>query len=235
MQRRNDFRRRGLSLLAAVALLLSPLPAEARPKKPAPVADAPAAPTTGTVSISSTTTGAQIELDGKPIGTVPLPGPVTMEAGEHSIRAHLRGWSGYTDTFQVEAGGEVELEVDLVPVAGILRVTTAEPGASVAVGGKALGVTPFDQDVALGKVTLTVSRPGYFDNVRELTLEAGKAYDIAVQLVALPPETPKVTQRWWFWTLIGVAVVGGATAAIVATTSGGSSGPPTPDGVLAIP
>jgi hypothetical protein len=235
MERRNDVRRRGVTLLAMVALLLSPLAAEAKPKKPAPAPEAPALPTTGTVSISSTTTGAQIELDGKPVGRVPLPGPITLEAGEHSVRAHLRGWSDFTDTFQVEAGGEVELEVDQVPVAGIVRVTTADPGASVAVDGKALGVTPFDQDVAIGTVSITVSRPGYFDDVRELKVEAGKAYDIAVQLRALPPETPKVTQRWWFWTLIGVAVAGGATAAIVATTTGGSSGPPTPDVTVSIP
>lgn len=235
MQRHNDVRRRGFTLLAVVALLLSPLAAEAKPKKPAAVPEAPAAPSTGTVSISSTTTGAQVELDGKPIGRVPLPGPVTLEVGEHSVRAHLRGWSDFTDTFQVEAGGEVDLEVDQVPVAGVVRVTTTEPGASVAVDGKVLGVTPFDQDVAIGTVTLTVSRPGYFDDVRELKLEAGEAYDIAVLLRALPPETPKVTQRWWFWTIIGVAVAGGATAAIIATTSGGSSGPRTPDVTVSIP
>ncbi|MEZ4266713.1 MAG: PEGA domain-containing protein [Myxococcota bacterium] len=235
MQRRSDGRRWGLGLLTLVALLAVGTAAEAKPKKPTPAPEVREVPTTGTVSISSTTTGAKIELDGKLVGTVPLAGPLTLEAGEHTIRAHLRGWSDYTDTFRVEAGGDLELEVDQVPVAGILRVTTAEPGASVAVGGKALGVTPFDQDVAIGKITLTVSRPGYFDDVRELDLEAGQAYDIAVQLKALPPETPKVTQRWWFWTIIGVAVAGGATAAIIAGTGGGSSGPPTPDAVISIP
>jgi hypothetical protein len=225
----------GAALLALAVLLWGPAAEAARPKAPAKAAPAaPAAPAPGTLTISSTTAGAQVEVDGKAVGVVPLAGPIELEPGEHTIRTRLRGWSEYNDTFRVGPGEEVELEIDLVPVAGILRVTTAEPGASVAIDGKALGVTPFDQDVAIGTVTLTVSRPGYFDDSRQLALEAGQAYDIAVALKALPPATPKVTQRWWFWTLIGVAVAGGTTAAVLAT-SGGSSGPPTPDGVVVIP
>lgn len=46
---------------------------------------------------------------------------------------------------------------------------------------------------------------------RRLELEA------ALKREAPPPPTP-VTQRWWFWTAIGAAVVGGAvTATVVAT------------------
>lgn len=235
MERRSDNGARRFALLTVLAALLV-LPTSAlaaRPKK-APIAPPPAAPAQATLVIASTTTGAQVELDGELVGVVPLPSGIAVEPGEHTIRLHLRGWSEVTDTFRAAPGEEVELELDLVPFAGIVRVTTAEPGASVAIDGKAVGATPFDQDVAIGEVTLTVSRPGYFDDVRQLDLQAGKTYDIAVQLRPLPPETPKVTQRWWFWTLIGVAVAGGATAAILATSSGGS-GTPAPDAVVAIP
>ncbi len=43
---------------------------------------------------------------------------------------------------------------------------------------------------------------------------------LAVPRVERAPAGAALYSRWWFWTLIGVAVAGGVTAAVVAATSG---------------
>jgi len=42
-----------------------------------------------------------------------------------------------------------------------------------------------------------------------------------------PRQTTRVWQRWWFWTAVGVAVLGGVGAAVLSSGSNGSSIPAT--------
>ena len=53
-----------------------------------------------------------------------------------------------------------------------------------------------------------------------LSTEVGAAPK-AVDVVAAPPEDaqPGLHERWWFWTLVGVVVIGGAAGAVVAATA----------------
>jgi hypothetical protein len=57
----------------------------------------------------------------------------------------------------------------------------------------------------------------------------------AATLVAQPApaegESHPIYTRWWFWTIVGVVLVGGTVAA-VAATSGGTSKPSCPSGVM---
>lgn len=191
-----------------------------------------------TLTIFSTTDGATVEIDGKKVGTVPLDEPLPIAAGQHTVRMTLRGWTEYVDTFMVQAGEETELEIDLIPAAGVVRIETARPGATVTIDGRAVGVTPFDQDVPLGKVVISVSRPGFVEQLREVQILAGKTYDLKIILVPSPTAAPpggRVTGKWWFWTAVGAAVLGGAT--LVAVLAGGSDpvAPPLPHTTVPIP
>ena len=178
----------------------------------------------GTVEVFSTTEGAMVEIDGRMVGTIPLNDELAVEPGQHTIRVHLRGWTEHSDSFVVKPGEAVELEIDLLPIAGIVRISTNETGATVKLNDRVTGVTPFDQDIPVGEVTVMISHPGFQDHVQSLDVQAGQSYDLNIQLVAIAPITPpagendgSIVRSWWFWTAIGVVVSGGVAAALVAT------------------
>lgn len=230
----------GAVLLAL--LVMAPPGAEARRRasaaKPKPTAEVQAP---GTLVIFSTTTGADVEIDGRNVGKLPMEDGLAIEPGEHSLRVTLRGWTEHIDTFAVQPGQEIELEIDLIPIAGIVRVWTTEPGATVKVDGKVVGVTPFDQDVPVGRVEISVSQPGYFERAQTLDIAAGETYDLKVDLQPMPEvavaaaEDGAFYEQWWFWTIVGVVVVGGAATAIGLTVPGDADRAPAADTTIKIP
>lgn len=228
-------------LIAALAVTSAPGDASARRKKKRkakPAATAPVAQE-GTLTIFSTSNGALVQIDGKGVGNLPLEDGLKLPVGQHAIRVSMRGWTEYIDTFTIKPGEETELEIDLIPVAGIVKIDASEQGATVKVNGKVLGVTPFDQDVPAGKADLTVFKPGFKEHKEILEVMGGKSYDLKVKLEPLPAGAgpggaPAFYQTWWFWTVVGVAVAGGATATALAA-SGGQDKPTPADFTLQIP
>lgn len=220
-----------VTTLAAALMAFAPQASVLAAKPPAPAAEA-----SGGVTIFSTTNGALVEIDDEPRGTLPIKGPIALAPGVHKIRVSLRGWTEYIDTFEVTAGDEVELEVDLIPIAGIVRINTKEPGASVKIDGKVEGVTPFDKDVSVGKKVITVARPGFYEESRDLEIRAGQEYSLDFALREMPvasSDDGAFYEQWWFWTIIGVAGAGAATAIVL--SSGGESAPPSAAFTLQIP
>ncbi len=189
----------------------------------------------GELVLFSTTTGAEVEIDGKPVGKLPMEDSLMVTPGVHKIRVFLRGWTEYIDTFEVAPGEEVELEIDLIPFAGIVRIDTKEPGATVKVDGKVEGVTPFDKDIPVGRKLLTISRPGCYDETREIEIQAGQLYTFDLELRMMPGagEDAEFYEQWWFWTIIGVAGAGTATA--IALSSGGEATAPSASFTLQVP
>lgn len=227
---------------AALGLVLLPMDAQARRGKRKAKTQAPVVKvdTRGSLFIMTTTAGAKIEIDGEPAGELSLEEtPRKMAPGQHTIRVHKRGWTEYIDTFIIRKGQETEMEVDLIPVAGIVKVQTSLPGATVKANGKVLGVTGkkvLDRDVAAGDVVLEISRPGYQSVTKTFKITAGKV--LPTLTVTLEPivlaAAPAFYEAWWFWSIVGVAVAGGTTATVLMVQGDGPQ-PPTPDFTLQIP
>ena len=220
-------------LLAAPPLGSPPGLLAAPPRNRKPRIEAP-----GELVVMSLTNGATVEVDGKEIGTIPLGESLVLLPGTHTLKMTRRGFTEYTETFEVKPGEPVTIEYDLLPYAGLVKIDTAEPGATVKIDGKVEGVTPFDRDVPAGRKLITVSREGFYDEVRELDIRAGESYQLDIQL-RLMKKHEEVSgdafyETWWFWTLVGVAGAG-ATAAIVAGTASGDTITPTPSFSLQVP
>ncbi|MFT7579562.1 MAG: hypothetical protein ACI9MR_001228 [Myxococcota bacterium] len=220
-----------LATLATAIVICSPIGQHARAAGPV------AGP--GEVVIFSTTIGAVVEIDGQAIGKLPLKEPLILPAGQHTIKVTLRGHSEFIDTFKVIPAEETELEIDLLPYAGIVKINSSQPGATIKVDGKVEGVTPFDKDVPVGVKVISITRPGFLDDTRKMLIKAGAEYIIDVALVADPnyetASDEEFYETWWFWTLVGVAVAGGATATAVAVGSDDTVSPPSAAFTLSIP
>ena len=214
---------RSVALILALMLVLVTFQANAKRRKRQrrPAMNAP-----GTVTILSTSDGARVEIDGRDIGQVPLDDDIALTPGQHTIRVHMRGWTSHMDTFEIRPGAHLELEIDLLPIAGIVRVTTKQPGATVKINDRVMGVTPFDQDVPVGDAVLTVTRPGYQDEMRDLAITAGQTYEIDLDLLPIPTAAGDSAtdgdgesgSRWWIWAAAAL-VAGGGTALTIALTS----------------
>ncbi|MFT7626167.1 MAG: hypothetical protein ACI9WU_005362 [Myxococcota bacterium] len=210
------------TIVAFVATLL--VPGLAMAKKPP----------TGKVDIFSFVKGAHVEINGKSVGKLPLPKGLRLIVGEYTLRVHKRGYTEFSETIRVKRGQTLEVEADLIPFAGVVKIEANVAGATVAVDGKLVGTVPFDKDIPAGKHEIRVQAKGYKTYVRTVDLQAGRAMRLDVQLAAIivakkpgPIEDPNakttedgVETKWWFWTIIGVVVAGGATAAGVLATQG---------------
>jgi len=191
--------------------------------------------------IMSTTEQAEVELDGRFIGETTMEEGLPITPGPHTIRVSKRGWTEHNDTFEVAEGETIDLEIDLLPVAGIVRIRTPQPGATVEVNGKVVGVTPFDQDIPIGKASIRVRQTGFHDVLKELDVQLGNVYDFDVPLEALPvvvrPAAGKepLSDKWWFWTAIGTAVAGSAWAVAALISADEAQTPPEPHTTILIP
>lgn len=197
----------------------------------AALAKTPSAATPGSLVIGSSTTGAEVDVDGEQVGVVPLPGPVPLQPGEHTIKVSKVGYAPLIDVFKIQRHKETHLQVDSTPVAGALKVSANIDQARVFVDGKFVCETPCTTEVQVGVRTIQVSKGGYHDYFKNLEAVAGQELALDVKMEELPaglnpykpppPPPPKWYEKWWVWTAgaAGVAIVVTAIVVPVALTS----------------
>jgi hypothetical protein len=70
----------------------------------------------GSLSLRVQPDGARVLIDGKPVGQTPLPKPVRLTAGDHTMVVLLKGYDSAERDLHVLPKSQVELEVTLTPV-----------------------------------------------------------------------------------------------------------------------
>lgn len=223
-----------LALLSALALMLG------APRSPhaAPPADGskPASSAGTAVLIRCATEAADVYLDGDLVGKTPLKDPLPMSPGEHTVRVARPGFAPFIDVFKIKPGQTAKLDVELVPIAGVLSIVvgtlpdppglppgTPAPAPRVFVDEKYVGQAPIEHEISPGNHSVRIERPGFVPETFQVTAVAGKTIERQPALVALPPDqNPYLTkpktkwyQKWWVWTIGAVGVAAIATAIIV--------------------
>jgi hypothetical protein len=152
-------------------------------------------------------------------------GPTPFATGEHTIKVIKLGFAPLIDVFKISKKKETALEVELVPISGVLKVTANVEQAHVFVDGKFVGEAPLTVEVGVGPKAIQVSRGGFKDYFQNIESVAGQDLSMEVTLEELPaelnpykpppPPPPKWFEKWWVWTAgaAGVAVV--VTAIVV--------------------
>jgi len=176
----------------------------------------------GTLVLRSMTDGATVQVDGQEVGTTPVADPIPLPSGKHTLKMTKRGYTEYIDVFTIHSGKSTELDIDLLPFAGVLMVTASARRARVFVDGKFEGVTPFEKEILAGPRQLRVSKAGYYDFIATYKSIAGKTRRIHAKLALLPigstPYRPKPLpprkwyEKWYVW----AGAAGGAVAIALA-------------------
>ena len=163
-------------------------------------------PRTGTLTVTSTPSGASVYVDGDFIGTTPLNNYKidTGAAHEKQVKVDLE-LSGYKDhgtRLTLRGGRQTPWDVRLekfIPRTGTLTVTSTPSGASVYIDGDLIGTTPLNNyEIDTGaahekQVKVDLELSGYKSQVTRLTLRGGKQTPWDVRLEKFIPRTGTLT------------------------------------------
>jgi hypothetical protein len=153
--------------------------------------------TVGSLSITSTPTGASVYVD----GTYRAVTPTTvgnLQAGVHSVNLYKAGYQDWATQVTITAGQTTYLSptltADPMPQYATVSLVSNPSGASVysngVYKGKTLPGTPIvSTQVVPGTYTLLLTKDGYQDYTTTGTVVAGKNYDIVANLVPVSKPT----------------------------------------------
>jgi PKD repeat protein len=143
---------------------------------------------TGSVSVSSTPSGASVDLDGWDKGTT----PVTIEqvkAGSHTLTLKKTGYQNSVQTVTITGGSTTPVNVQLVPQdqppqlsgSGTLTVSSIPGGASVYLDGGKIGTTPVTaHNVTAGTHNLILTLQNYNDISRTVEITSGSEKEVSI-------------------------------------------------------
>jgi PEGA domain len=187
---------------------------------------AAAAIASGELEVRSHSGGAEIYVDSKPVGSVPLDRPLVLSAGQHTLKVTKRGYADFLDVVTVHAHKRQVVDVDLLPVVGVLRLYATVPGARVFVDGKFVGEVdgPVEAELPAGRRSIRVEKGGFQDWLGSVDSVPGKVVEVRAQMSELPvgstpfrpaPDAPaKWYDHWYVWTG-GALAVAAITIAII--------------------
>jgi len=134
------------------------------------------------VTLRSKPGGAVILVDGQPQG--PTPQTLELGAGAHAVSLQLPGYATWRDSITVVANQPLNLaEAKLLPVQGIVRLSSTPSGASVRVGKDFRGQTPLELRLAPGQThLLQISAPGHKAAERSVEVAADDSQSLSVVL-----------------------------------------------------
>jgi len=160
------------------------------------------------VLVTSNAKGARILVRSKVIGTTPLGGHIKLNAGPATVEVEAEGYLPFKKEVDLQGGTETEIEAKLTLKSkmGLLTVRSPVPGARVFIDGKPAGNVPAERSLPAGTHKILVERDGYETATTTAVVNAGDKKQISIELKEKTP----LLKRWWFWTGVGVVVVGGA-------------------------
>ena len=135
------------------------------------------------VSVSSRPGGAEVLVDGTPVGRTPA--DLEVEAGERLLELRLPGYNAWREAIAVLADQPLDLpEVTMVQADGRVELVTDPAGAAVSVNGEFQGSTPLTLRLRPGRShAIAMSKPGYETVTQDLSVAADSGRRLEISLV----------------------------------------------------
>ena len=134
------------------------------------------------ITASSDPPGAELRSEGQVLDITPA--TVELLSGERVLSFSRPGFATHREPLTVVAGSPQTLPtIRLQPAAGVLRVQTDPPGASITVDGNFRGGSPATVEVSPDRAhRVVVSRAGYESQERTVTLGRGAEQSLTIRL-----------------------------------------------------
>ncbi|HEY3237076.1 MAG TPA: PEGA domain-containing protein [Polyangiaceae bacterium] len=144
---------------------------------------------TAALIIKVNQSGAEVFVDDEPVGTSPLPEPITVDIGMRHIRVKKEGFRELSLSVPIGGSKEVtqDLKLEREVHQGKLTVHAAK-GAAITLDGKAVGTGKFSGTVPSGGHTLRVSKAGMRPYQSEVVVQDNETRTVDVALEVIPTQ-----------------------------------------------
>lgn len=142
-------------------------------------------PSTGTLTIDSSPSGAEVYVDDNFAGYTPL--TYGTRPGRHDIRIQLSGYDTYRESVNLQPRSNLQISANLNAVrrTGTASFTSSPSGADVYVGSQYQGTTPLRNLVLdAGSYTARFTLPGYNDETVNFQINPGSDRSVSANLRA---------------------------------------------------
>ena len=173
------------------------------------------------VEVKCDVAGARVLVRDRALGTTPLPGPISLNAGPAKIEVLAEGFKPFVTNIDL-AGGvarTVDVALERVDFSGALSVKSSAAGARVLVDGAERGTTPLSLRVDRGAHVVVVRASGYVEQSKTVTIEAGGRTELQFS----PARSPDYTLAFLGFGVGFVGVAAGSVTGILAFTSWSSA------------
>jgi hypothetical protein len=150
---------------------------------------------------------------------------VVLDPGTHLLTLSRKGFSDQLANRTFAPGTSSVLTLNLDKLPATLRVSSNEERSVVHVDRIDVGYAPIEIQRPAGPYLIAVEKPGFSSYETRVKMNPGEEADIKATLTRTP-----ITQKWWFWSGVGIVVTGAVVATYVATRSGPAPERPPLDG-----
>jgi hypothetical protein len=161
--------------------------------------------------------GAEITIDGQPVGTSPLAGPVKVDMGVHEIRVKKAGFVDFALSQDLPGGRAVGVTATLTVERheGKLRIV-AGPQDAIQVDGKTVGTGLWEGVMPSGTHTVYVSAKGKLSYRTDVVVKDNDVSTVHVNLQSEAKPMVVVQKEGvpaWIWITGGVLAAGAGVGA----------------------
>lgn len=167
------------------------------------------------VDIQCSVAGATLSVSER-VFELPLRKPLRFAPGSLELRVSANGREPWSVAITLHGGEKRVLVPELKPLdtRGTLTVASPVVGAIVYLDGKAMGAVPLEAKTSPGEHSLALRHPDYQSADTRIVLRARERRSVTLDL----SRTPRIYERWWFWTGVGTAIAAGVVTGIAVTT-----------------
>jgi len=140
-------------------------------------------PRFGTLNITGSPTSAQVSINGKAVGSLPLVNH-RVGTGLAEIKISAKNYHGHEQFIQVDLNEMYPVKVDLVRHSGTIVAITDPPEAVLHLDGVELGASPqILKKIPTGQHSLVFAHPSFLEEVREFNLGLDERKEFNIKLV----------------------------------------------------
>jgi formylglycine-generating enzyme required for sulfatase activity len=138
-------------------------------------------PADGTLTITTTPSGANVTVGGTFIGQTPLDIPLQPDV-EHKLLISKAGYNKVERTVQLTSAGTEEILLSLVPRKGSVHFNITPQDASLFINGKSQGVVPKRLELTAVTQKIKIAKSGYQPYLTEITPRPGFPQEVTATL-----------------------------------------------------